>query len=598
VRKQADFDRVFLGETLDEPLQEGKQMTVQNTRTGALSGNTQHWHSISWSQCHREVRRLQARIVKATKEGRWNKVKSLQWLLTHSFSGKALAVRRVTENQGKKTPGVDKVRWSTPEAKYRAIKTLNRHGYRPQPLRRIYIPKSNGRRRPLGIPTMKDRAMQALYLLALEPVSETKADPHSYGFRPARSTADAIEQCFTLLARQNRPQWVLEGDIRGCFDEIAHSWLIAHVPMDKVVLRRWLQAGYIDNRQLFPTEAGTPQGGIISPALANWALDGLQHLLAKSFKQTRRINGRKEHQLLHLVRYADDFVITGKTKELLDEVKVKVASFLHERGLTLSADKTRITHISEGFDFLGQNIRTYDNKVLIKPAKKNVKSFLDKVRATIKENKTAKQQSLIRLLNPILIGWANYHRHVVSKRTYAKLDHEIWLAIWKWCCRRHSSKSKNWIMQRYFRRMGNRKWTFIADSGEQFPDGEPKWDLLFSVSDTAIRRHTKIQSEANAFDPVWESYFEERTGLKMLHTITGRKKLIRLWFDQQGYCPMCDQRITKESGWHVHHIIRRVDGGRSTMANLILVHPNCHSQIHSLGLTVMKPVPAQGLRKA
>jgi len=573
-------------------------MTAHSISAGALSGNAEHWHKISWPQCYREVRRLQARIVKATKEGRWNKVKTLQWLLTHSFSGKALAVRRLTENQGKRTPGVDKVRWSTPEAKYRAIKTLSRHGYKPQPLRRIYIPKSNGRRRPLGIPTMKDRAMQALYLLALEPVAETKADPHSYGFRPARSTGDAIEQCFTLLARKTRSQWILEGDIRGCFDEIAHSWLVSHVPVDKMILRRWLQAGYIDKGQLFPTDAGTPQGGIISPVLANWALDGLQQLLAESFKKSRQVNGKKTRQMLHLVRYADDFIITGRTKELLEEVKLKVASFLQERGLTLSAEKTRITHIRDGFDFLGQNTRQYGNQILIKPSKKNVKSFLDKMRTTIRGNRTAKQQSLIRLLNPIIIGWANYHRHVVSKRIYSKVDHEIWQALWRWCCRRHSAKSKNWIMQRYFRRMGRRKWTFIADSGERFPDGKPKWDSLFSASDTAIRRHTKIQSEANAFDPVWESYFEDRIGLKMLSTLNGRKKLIRLWFDQQGLCPMCHQRITKNSGWHVHHIIRRVDGGRNTMANLILVHPNCHSQIHSLGLTVTKPVPAGELRKA
>src|SRR5208282_3683721 len=200
---------------------------------------------------------------KATREGRWGKVKALQRLLTHSFAAKALAVKRVTENQGKETSGVDGRIWSTPAAKLKAIESLQRRGYRPQPLRRVYIPKANGNLRPLGIPTMKDRAMQALYLQALEPIAETTADPNSYGFRPKRSTADALQQCFNVLCRACSPQWVLEGDIKGCFDHISHEWILKHVLTDKVVLQKWLKAGYIENRTLFPTEAGTPQGGII-----------------------------------------------------------------------------------------------------------------------------------------------------------------------------------------------------------------------------------------------------------------------------------------------------------------------------------------------
>jgi RNA-directed DNA polymerase len=217
----------------------------------AASGPAAQWEQIDWSQCEQKVRRLQARIVKATQEGRHDKVKALQWLLTHSFYGRALAVKRVTHNQGKNTPGVDGAIWRTPASRYRAIDTLRRRGYQPQPLRRVYIPKANGKLRPLGIPTMKDRAMQALYLLALLPVAETTADPNSYGFRPKRSTADAIEQCFTVLARKISPQWVLEGDIRGCFDNIGHAWMLDHIPTDKEVLRKWLKAGYVENRTLF-----------------------------------------------------------------------------------------------------------------------------------------------------------------------------------------------------------------------------------------------------------------------------------------------------------------------------------------------------------
>src|SRR5690348_2332613 len=235
------------------------------TDAGAASRGDVDWHAIDWYQANQTVRRLQARIVKATQEGRWGKVKALQRLLTHSFSGKALAVRRVTENQGKNTPGVDRVTWNTPQKKINAVYSLRQRDYHPQPMRRVYIPKKNGKKRPLGIPVMKCRAMQALYLLALDPVAETTADPNSYGFRPGRSTADAIEQCFCTLAKQASPQWILEGDIKGCFDAISHEWLLTHIPMEKAMLRKWLKAGYMEQRILYPTEAGTPQGGIISP---------------------------------------------------------------------------------------------------------------------------------------------------------------------------------------------------------------------------------------------------------------------------------------------------------------------------------------------
>lgn len=278
-------------------------MTTQICCAGAPSGDPLAWHSIDWANCHREVRRLQARIVKATQEGRLGKVKSLQWLLTHSFAGKVLAVKRVTENQGKNTPGVDGETWSTPEAKSQAVLSLKRRGYSPRPLRRVYIPKANGKLRPLGIPTMRDRAMQALHLLALEPVSESTADPNSYGFRSQRCTADAIEHCFKALSRGNSPQWVLEADIKGCYDNISHAWMLAHVPTDKAILRKWLAAGYVEDGQLFPTEAGTPQGGIISPTIANLTLDGLQGMLDRAFPWSTR---RGQKVKVNLVRYADD----------------------------------------------------------------------------------------------------------------------------------------------------------------------------------------------------------------------------------------------------------------------------------------------------
>lgn len=477
----------------------------------ASSGTAAHWDQIDWAKCERQARRLQARIVKATRESRWGKVKALQRLLTCSFSGKALAVKRVTENQGKRTPGVDNVRWTTPAAKLRAIGSLHRRGYRPRPLRRVCIPKANGKLRPLGIPTMKDRAMQALYLLALEPVAETTADLHSYGFRPKRSTADALQQCFNALCRGCSPQWILEGDIKGCFDHISHEWMLRHVPTDKTVLRQWLKAGYVENRTLFPTEAGTPQGGTISPTLANMTLDGLERLLVENFPRQGWKNHQRWSPKVNLVRYADDFIITGDSQELLEvEVRPLVEQFLKERGLTLSPDKTRITHIDEGFDFLGQHLRKFDGKPLVKPSKKNTHAFLAKVRGIINANKSVSQSQLIGLLNPVIRGWANYHAHCAAKDTFDRVDHEIWRALWRWARRRHPKKSRDWVKQHCFPALRNRAWMFATKTGEHTPGGKPVWVRLAYAGDTKIRRHVKIRKVANPFDPTWRPYFEER----------------------------------------------------------------------------------------
>jgi len=485
-------------------------MNVDSTMC-ASSGGAEHWEQINWLQCERQVRRLQARIVKATREGRWGKVRTLQRLLTCSFSGKALAVKRVTENQGKRTPGVDRVRWSTPAARLKAVGSLQRRGYRPLPLRRVYIPKANGKQRPLGIPTMKDRAMQALYLLALAPVAETTADPNSYGFRPERSTADALQQRFNTLCRGRSPQWVLEGDIKGCFDHISHDWMLKHVLTDRPVLQKWLKAGYIENRTLFSTEAGTPQGGIISPTLANMTLDGLEKWLAKHFPRQKWKDGKKWTPKVNLVRYADDFIITGDSRELLEnEVRPLVEQFLKERGLMLSADKTRITHIDEGFDFLGQNLRKYDGKPLVKPSKKNTQVFLEKVRGLIKANQSISQTQLTAVLNPVIRGWANYHRHCVATDTFDRVDHEIWRALWQWAKRRHPKKSRDWVKKHCFPIWRNRAWTFAAKTGQHKPDGQPIWTRLTYAGETQIQRHVKIRRHANPFDPHWRPYFAER----------------------------------------------------------------------------------------
>jgi len=551
--------------------------------TRARAPSDAKWDGINWADIQRHVRGLQARIVKATQGGRHNKAKALQWLLTHSFSGKALAVKRVTGNRGRNTPGVDQVTWKTPVAKINAMASLKRRGYSPLPLRRVFILKKNGKKRPLGIPAMKCRAMQALHLLALEPIAETTADPNSYGFRPERSTTDAGEQCFNALAKKASAQWVLEGDIHSCFDKISHDWLLANIPTDKVMLRKWLKAGFMYQNELFPTDAGTPQGGIISPAIANMTLDGLEAMLAKKFPNAER-RGLK----MNMVRYADDFIVTGHSKEWLEkEVQPALVEFLAERGLVLSSEKTNITHIEDGFDFLGWNIRKQHGKLLMKPSRANVKAHLGKIREIIKANKAAKQANLIRLLNPVLRGWANYQSHVVAKETFARIDHRVWSMLWRWAVRRHPNKGVQWVREKYFKSRGLRNWVFTATEHQE--DGTKRELILLRESDTPIHRHIKIQANANPHDPHWKQYFESRWGKKMLHSVRGRRTLYRVWLRQDGLCPVCKQPITKSTPWGTRHIVSRAEGGSDAASNLHLHHLNCRRSSHSAATSVVSP---------
>src|SRR5471032_2968703 len=415
----------------------------------------------------------------------------------------------------------------------------------------------------------------SLHLLALEPIAETTADLNSYGFRPKRSTADAGEQCFKSLSHKASAQWVLEADIKSCFDEISHEWMLANIPTDTTIFRKWLKAGYVYQNELFPTNAGTPQGGIISPVAMNMTLGGLEARLAEKFPKAKR-TGLK----MNMVRYADDFIITGHSKEWLeDEVKPVLVEFLAERGMVLSVEKTKVTHIGDGFDFLGWNFRKYHGKLLMKPSKANIKAHLDKIREVIKVNKTAKQARLITLLNPILRGWANYHSHVVAKKTFARVDHEVWSTLWRWAVRRHPNKGSRWVKEKYFKSQGARNWVFSAI--EKKEDGTKKERILLLESDTPIVRHIKIKAGANPHDPRWEPYFEDRWVKAMLKSGRGRSKLYRVWLSQDRNCPECNQPITKSTPWAFRHIVKRADGGADAAGNLQMHHLNCHRQKHA-----------------
>ncbi|WP_057091674.1 group II intron reverse transcriptase/maturase [Comamonas thiooxydans] len=552
----------------------------------ASSREPQDWHAIDWHRVEQFVRTTQQRIAKATLDKDWRRVKALQRSLNHSFSARALAVRRVTENQGKRTAGVDRQLWDSPALKRAAIGRLKQQrGYKPKPLRRVYIPKANGKERPLGIPTMLDRAMQALHLLGLEPVAETTSDPNSYGFRRNRSTADAMGQIFVTTSQKTASSWVLEADIRGCFDHINHEWLVRHVPMNKAILLKWLKAGVVHRGHLSPTEEGTPQGGIISPTLANMCLNGLEtdlkaHLVAKYGKT--KAKGLK----VHVIRYADDFVVTGISRELLEtEIKPWIEAFLAQRGLQLSPEKTKVVHIDEGFDFLGWNFRKYKGKLLIKPSKKNAQAFYRKVSEIVKTHLSTKQEDLIAKLNPILRGWARYHQPVVAKETFSRMDSLIYWRLVRWTRRRHPNKSHPWCKSRYWRRIKDRD-EFAATVKKA--DG-PLMIKLLKLADTEIVRHEKIKGEYNPFDPVWEVYGEELRTKRMLKNMTYQYETSMLYISQNGRCALCAEPLEDGERWHDHHIVYKVMGGSDNLSNRVLLHPVCHRRLHALGLQVAKP---------
>ncbi len=467
--------------------------------TGAPATCTQTWAGIDWTVVYQHVHRLQMRIAKAVEQERWHKVAALSRILTHSYYAKLWAVRRVVTNKGKNTAGVDQIIWKTSKQKVNAVKALRQRGYRPLPLRRIYKPKSNGKKRPLGIPTMKDRAMQALYALALKPIAESLADMNSYGFREKRSVADAIVQCFICLAKKASPQWILEADIKACFDEIDHDWLIQHIPMDKRILRQWLKSGYLEQGVFRQTVKGTPQGGIISPVIANMALDRLE--------TTIQTVVARRGACINVIRYADDFIITGATPAILmEEVKPLVETFLGRRGLSLSEEKTHLRYIGEGFDFLGFNVRKYNQKLLIKPSRDKVASFMERIRDYIKSNVSAPADHFLRGLNSRLRGFANFYRHVVSKKIFSEIDQQVYQLLRNWMLRRHRNKTLAWCKRKYIKRWGMR-WQFSVPT---IGKGVTKPIRLFKVADLPIIRHIKVRGNAHPYDPFHAEYFEQR----------------------------------------------------------------------------------------
>ncbi|MBL4904383.1 MAG: group II intron reverse transcriptase/maturase [Desulfocapsa sp.] len=494
------FGRCSIARESGEP---SKTEKLETASAGAFVNFVNPWHTVSWRVAREHVRGLQIRIAKAVKENNWGKVQTLQRLVTNSFHAKLLAVKRVTSNKGKNTPGVDGVLWQDAEAKWQAVSSLCRRSYKPQPLRRIYIPKKNGKKRPLSIPTMMDRAQQALHKLALAPVAETLADGNSYGFRELRSCADAIQAGFNALSKPNSATWILEADIKGCFDNISIRWLLDNVPMDKTILRKWLTAGYMEDGILYPSRKGTPQGGIISPTLSNMALDGLEDVVRRAVPRRNRVN---------FIRYADDFIITGKSKYLLvNKVKPAVEEFLVKRGLTLSEEKTMITHIRDGFTFLGQTFRKIGRRLHIKPSKEGIKALIEKAGTIIRKYVSSPMIILITKLNQVLRGWANYHRHVVSSEAFSRVDTYVFEQLWRMLRKRHPKKSKRWLFKEYWTNT-ERKHIFAVKSITR--KGILKTYKVLRVASIGIKRHIKIKAAANPYDPTFAGYFWQRRNNK------------------------------------------------------------------------------------
>ncbi len=550
-----------------KPMNDNTSMTESKT-SERLSDSKQlefQWKSIDWAKAEKEVNRLQARIVKATQQKDWNSVKRLQYLLTHSFHAKALAVKKVTTNEGKKTAGVDGVLWNTPATKMKAVLSLTDKGYKASPLRRVYIAKKDKKKkRPLGIPTMYDRAMQALYALALDPVSEATADRYSFGFRKCRCAQDACEYAFSFLARQVSPQWVLEGDIKGCFDHISHDWLLENIPMDKSILKQFLKAGFVFNEELFPTEEGTPQGGVISPILANMALDGIEEVIRnKYYLSLKGVESEfvRNKTLINFVRYADDFIITAKTEEIALEVKELVRDFLSTRGLELSDEKTVVTNINDGFDFLGWTFRKFKGKLIVKPSKKSIKAIVSKLSETINQRgKAWNQDVLIMKLNQQIRGWTNYHQSVVASEAFAHLDYVLYELLWHWAKRRHPKKGKWWISTKYWHRKGSRSWVFSTDKSE-----------LIRVDHTSIVRHKKVNTTKNPY--IDTDYFAQRKFDQGAARLTGKFRMI--WKNQNGRCYHCGLPLDIRDDREIFFKVPKAAGGEEIVPNMVYVHAEC-----------------------
>lgn len=532
------------------------------------------WASIIWCAVEKNVRRLQERIYRATERQSWRQVRNLQKLLARSISNKLLAIRLVTQlNQGRKTPGIDGVVYDTPEKRWGfSQEKLHLKTYRPTAVKRVYIPKGKDKRRPLGIPTMKDRVMQAIIKAALEPEWEAKFEANSYGFRPGRRTMDAVEQLHSTLNKRGSSEWILDADLKGCFDNIAHEPLLARMGVFTAVIRRWLKVGVVELGHTTATERGTPQGGIISPLLANIALDGMERLFGGETQQGHPVRPSRKRgwkKGISLIRYADDFVVTAPSKKLIEqEVLPRLKHFLSQRGLSFNETKTRIVHRWEGFNFLGFTLRRYGQKLLVKPQKEKVQAHLCRLKDILRCNRQATIEQIVQKLNPVIWGWVNYYRHVAAKETFAYIEYHLWHWMWRWAKRRHPNKNAKWIKRRYYKQIGRRQMVF----------GNQDVTLRNPMS-MSIIRYAKVVGRHSPYNPALRDYWAKRHQRQVDLQTNSRLKQVIL--QQQDYqCRQCGLPFLPEDILHFHHIVPRTNGGADAPHNRMALHSYCHHQFH------------------